>query len=220
MLLGVLDRRRFVRLIVLHSGMYDALGARYSFSCPARERASVPLSAFREVERLPGAAHPVVFRIRFACLCGDEHEGLLAHDDLDWAPLGVGEERTFLNLMTNRVEAVRDELGDLAARQIASGSWPWSFFCFQEGCPRPAFPSLFQVLMPSGSGSVALVARCSSCGHLSVNIVSTAHVDVPFHHDVEVGVVPHVFSDDAFRTLESFRSELWSETFDARRLQL
>jgi len=200
--------------------MYDALGARYTFACPARERASVPLSAFREVERLPGATHPAVFRVRFACLCGDEHDGLLAHDDLDWAPLGVGEELSFLNLMTNRVEAVRDELGDLAVRQIKAGSWPWSVFCFPEGRPRPAFPSLFHLLIPSGRGSVGLAARCSSCGRLSVNIVSTAHVDLPFHHDTEIGVVPHLFAGDAFRTLEEFRSELWSETFDARRLQL
>ena len=200
--------------------MYDALGARYTFACPEREHASVPLSAFREVERLPGAAHPAVFRIRFACVCGDEHDGLLAHGDLDWAPLGVGEERTFHNLMTNRVEAVSDELGDLAVRRIQAGSWPWSVFCFPEGRPRPAFPSLFELLTPSGGGSVGLAARCSSCGRLSVNVVSTAHVDVPFHHDAEVGVLAHVFPDDAFRTLEEFRSELWSETFDARRLQL
>jgi hypothetical protein len=200
--------------------MYDALGARYTFACPSREQASVPLSAFREVERLPGAAHPAVYRVRFACVCGDEHDGLLSHDDLDWAPLGMGESTMFLNLMTDRVEAVRDELGDLAVRQITAGSWPWSVFCFPEGRPRPAFPSLFRLLAPGGGGSVGLAARCSSCGRLSVNIVSTAHVDVPFHHDVEVGVVPHVFADDAFRTLEEFRAELWSEAFDARRLQL
>jgi len=200
--------------------MYDALGARYTFACPARERASVPLSAFREVERLPGAAHPAVFRVRFACLCGDEHDGLLSHDDLDWAPLGVGESGMFLNLMTDRVEAVSDELWDFAVRQITAGSWPWSVFCYPEGRPRPAFPSLFRLLAPGDGGSVGLAARCSSCGRLSVNIVSTAHVDVPFHHDLEVGVVPHVFADDAFLTLEEFRAELWSEAFDARRLQL
>ena len=92
--------------------MYDVLRARYTFACPAREHASVPLSAFREVERLPGAAHPAVFRVRFACACGDEHDGLLSHDDLDWAPLGVGEEREFVNLMTAR----RQLLGDGAQR--------------------------------------------------------------------------------------------------------
>ena len=98
--------------------MYDVLRARYTFACPSREQASVPLSAFRVVERLPGAAHPAVFRVRFACICGNDHDGLVAHDDLDWAPLGVGEERTYLNLMTDRLELVREELGDIAARHI------------------------------------------------------------------------------------------------------
>jgi hypothetical protein len=200
--------------------MYDVLRARYTFACPSRQQTSVPLSAFREVERLPGAAHPAVFRVRFSCLCGDDHDGLVAHDDLDWAPLGVGEERTFLNLMTDRIELVREELGDIAARHIRQGTWPWTLFCYPEGRPRPAFPSLFHVIVPRGGGSVGVAARCSSCGRLSVNIVSTAHVDVPFHHDSEVGVVEHVFADDALRTVDEFRAELWSAAFDARRLQL
>jgi hypothetical protein len=200
--------------------MYDVLGARYTFACPERERASVPLSAFREVERLPGAAHPSVFRVRFACVCGDEHDGLLSHDDLDWAPLGMAEELSFVNLMTNRVEAVRDELGDHAVRHIRGGSWPWSVYCFPEGCARPVFPSLFELIAPGERDTVGLAARCSSCGRLSVNIVSTAHVDVPFHHDAEIRVVPHVFPDDATQTIDAFREELWSETFDARRLGL
>jgi hypothetical protein len=129
--------------------MYDVLRGCYTFACPSQERASVPLSDFREVERLPGAAHPAVFRVRFACACGDDHDGLVAHDDLDWAPLGVGEEQEFLNLMTDRNELVREELGDLAARHIRAGSWPWTLFCYPEGRARPAFPSLFHVHRPT-----------------------------------------------------------------------
>jgi hypothetical protein len=201
--------------------MYDVLSALYTFACPARERASVPLSSFRELERLPGAAHPAVYRVRFACVCGDEHEGLVAHDDLDWAPLGVGEDREFVNLMTDRRERVGEELGDLAARRIGAGTWPWTVFCYPEGRPRPAFPSLFRLIAPrSGPGALALAARCSYCGRLSINLVSAAHVDVPFHHDAEVGVVEHVFAEDALRTLEEFQAELWSAAFDARRIQL
>jgi hypothetical protein len=201
--------------------MYDVLRGRYTFACPAREHASVPLSAFRQVERLPGAAHPAVYHVRFACVCGDEHDGLVAHDDLDWAPLGVGEERGFVNLMTDRLEPIQTELRDLAARWIRSGRWPWAIFCYPEGRPRPAFPSLFHVLAPRGSGAqVGLVARCSSCGKLSVNVVSTAHVDVPFHHDAEVGVLERVLSDDVLVTFEDVRAELWSASYDARRLSL
>jgi len=200
--------------------MYDVLAARYTFACPRHERASVPLSAFREIERLPGAAHPAVFRVRFACLCGDDHDGLLAHDDLDWAPLGVGEEGTYVNLMTSRIDPVRDELEDLAVRRIKAGQWPWAAYCYPENRSRPAFPSSFELLAPGGRGSIGIAVRCASCRRLSVNVVTTAHIDVPFHHDVEVAVVPHAIADDAFRTLAQFRDELWSETFDARRLEL
>ena len=181
----------------------------------------MPLSSFRELERLPGAAHPAVYRVRFACACGEEHDGLVAHDDLDWAPLGVGEEGSFVNLMTSRHQALAEELADLASRQISAGAWPWLLFCYPEGRPRPVFPSLFRTIVPwERSDGVGVALRCSSCGHLSVNLVSRDHVDVPFHHDAEIGVVPQVFPEEAFRTLEQFRAELWSAAFDARRLAL
>jgi hypothetical protein len=201
--------------------VYDVLRATYTFACPAREHTSVRLSSFREVERLPGAAHPAVFRVRFACGCGEEHDGLVAHDDLDWAPLGVGEEGAFLNLMTARPQRVGDELADLASRRISAGAWPWVLYCYPEGRPRPAFPSLFRLLAPKADrGHVGVAVTCSSCGRLSVNLVSAEHVDVPFHHDAEVGVVEQVFPVDALQTLEEFRAELWSTEFDSRRLAL
>ena len=55
---------------------------------------------------------------------------------------------------------------------------------------------------------------------LSVNLVSQAHVDLPFANDAEIGVVEHVFADDAVRSLEEFRAELDSARFDERRLHL
>src|SRR5919199_5600181 len=107
--------------------MYDGLTTRYTFACPVHGEARVRLSAFRRLERLPGAAHPAVYRVRFACSCGQEHLGLLSHDQLDWAPLGF-HEIPFINLMTSRREVVAGELGDLAVRRIQSGQWPWSFY--------------------------------------------------------------------------------------------
>jgi hypothetical protein len=200
--------------------MYDALSTRYTFSCPARGESRVLLHDFRELERLPGAAHPAVFRVRYACACGDEHVGLVAHDDLDWAPLGL-DSRVFLNLMTARLEPVEGEFGDLAARRIGAGEWPWSFFCYPEERPRPVFPSMFWLLAPGhAEGSVGLAVRCPACLRVSINIVSAAHIDVPFHNDAAVGVVEHVFHGDALRTVAEFRAQLDSSTFDARRLEL
>jgi hypothetical protein len=198
--------------------MYDALTSRYTFACPSRGAASVSLSSFRTLERLPGAAHPSVYRVRFACGCGEEHEGLVSHDELDWAPLGLADG-VFFNLMTARLDALAEEFGDLATRRIEAGEWPWSFFCYPEDRPRPVFPSSFFVLAP-GDGSLGVAVRCPSCTKVSVNLVSHQHVDVPFHNDREIGVVEHVFDLDAARTIEEFEAELYSAHFDARRLGL
>jgi hypothetical protein len=198
--------------------MYDALTSRYAFACPVRGETHVLLSAFRSIARLPGVAHPAVFCIRFDCPCGEEHDGLLTHEDLDLAPLGLGGGE-FLNLMTSRLEPLAAELGELAAARIRSGEWPWSFFCYPEEQPRPVFPSSF-TLLTATEGTVGVAVRCPSCRRLSLNLVSHPHVDVPFHNDREVGVVEHVFAEDEPATLEEFRAELWSASFDARRLAL
>jgi hypothetical protein len=200
--------------------MYDALSARYTFPCPRRERSAVRLSSFRELERLPGASHPAVFRVRFSCACGDEHLGLVRHDELDWAPLGL-EEREFLNLMTDRLEPLAREFSDLAARRIAAGSWPWSFFCSPEERPRPVFPSMFRLLLPAAAADVlGLAVRCPACGQVSVNVVSSEHVDVPFYNDAEVGVLGQVFSEEGPRSLEELRRGLRLAPLDVRRLSL
>ena len=198
--------------------MYDALTTRYTFACPARGESRVRLSAFRVLERIPGAEHPAVFHVVFDCPCGEEHPGLVSDSELDWAPLGLAEER-FLNLMTAQFEDVAAELSDLAVRRILAGEWPWSFFCYPEDRPRPVFPSSFFLLAP-GDGSVGIAVRCPSCERISVNLVSHEHVDLPFHNDREIGVVPHLFTGDGERMVTDFRDELDSGCFDARRLEL
>jgi len=199
--------------------MYDALRGRYTFTCPARGESQVTLSSFRRLERLLGAEHPAAYQVSFECSCGGEHAGLVSHDELDWAPLGLGAG-AFVNLMTSRVEDTAAELGDLAARRIQAGEWPWSFYCFPEGRPRPIFPSAFWLLSGGPRGFVGLAVRCPSCGHVSVNLVSVQHVDVPFHNDAEIGVLECVLEGDLETIVEEFRSELYSSGFDARRLLL
>ena len=198
--------------------MYDALTTRYTFACPSRGESRVRLSAFRMLDRLPGTQHPAVFQIVFDCPCGEEHPGLVSDVELDWAPLGLSEDR-FLNLMTARFEETSAELSDLAVRRILAGQWPWSFYCYPERRPRPVFPSSFFLLAP-GDGSLGLAVRCPACEHVSVNLVTPEHVDLPFHNDREIGVVPHVLAGDAERIVEEFLDELDSGRFDARRLDL
>jgi hypothetical protein len=199
--------------------MYDPLTSTYSFSCPNRREAQVPLSAFRVIERLPGAAHPAVYRIQFVCWCGGEHAGLIAHDDLDWAHLGTTSDLTFRNLMTSHDDPLATELADICAVHIGAGEWPWSFFCFLEGSPRPVTPSAIALIAP-GERSFGVAVQCPACSSVSVNLVTREHIDVPFHNDARVGVVPHVFERDKLRALADFRVELESAHFDERRLDL
>jgi hypothetical protein len=181
----------------------------------------VRLSRFRRLEELPGPHRPTVYRVDFACGCGHDHPALVAHDELDLAPLGLEEERTFVNLMTSRQESLASELAELAALRIRAGEWPWSFFCWPEDRPRPVFPSAFRLLAESGPGGrVGVAVRCPVCARVSVNLVTRQHVDTPFHNDREIGVVGHLFEQDAAATIDSFAAELYSERFDARRLAL
>jgi hypothetical protein len=142
----------------------------------------------------------------------------VSHDDLDWGPLGL-HGGTFYNVMTAQLDRVVAELSDVAARRIQAGEWPWSFFCYPEDRPRPVFPSSFFLLAP-GDGSLGLAVRCPACQRTSVNLVSHEHVDLPFHNDPKVGVVEHVFDDDVADSIAEFRAELYSASFDTRRLTL
>ena len=181
------------------------------------------LSAFRQIERLPGAAHPVVYRVIFACSCGEDHVGLVTETALDWEPLGLEPGRTFVNLMTSRHDDLSADLRAIALARIGAGEWPWSFFCYLEERARPVTPSSFVLLAPGEGrrcGSLGLAVRCPVCGSVSINVVSEPHVDLPFWNDPRVGVVEHVFGEDALRTVEAFRAELHSTSFDERRLAL
>ena len=209
----------------------DALTSTYRFSCPRRGEATVRLSAFRQIERLPGAAHPVVYCIVFACSCGEEHVGLVTETELDLQPLGLEPGRTFVNLMTSRHDDLSADLRAIALSRIEAGEWPWSFFCYLEERARPVTPSSFVRLapgaeLPSGSpaelrsNSLGLAVRCPVCGSVSINVVSEPHIDLPFWNDPHIGVIEHVFGDDALRTIEDFRAELHSASFDDRRLAL
>ena len=200
-------------------GGVDALTGRFRLPCPASGWSSVRLSSFREIERLDGSAHPALYRVVFACTCGGEHVALVAHDELDWSLLGLDDDGTYVNLMTSRTDDLATELTGLASARIGRGEWPWCFYCCREEAPRPVTPSAFRLLEPR-LGTMAVAVRCPACGSTSINLVSRPHVDVPFHSDTTVGVVAHHFHADALRTVDEFRAELESASFDEKRLLL
>ena len=197
--------------------MYDAIRGTYTFACPSRGESRVTPSAFREFERPPGAAHPAVYKIRFECPCGEEHPAFVSHDDLDWAPLGlVGG--VFLNP------------DDVAARQPRRGAR-------RPGrTPDPGGRLALELLLLSGGAAAAGLprrrlparARRRIAGAGRAVSILLADVGQPrlaharrraVHHDATVGVVEHVFQDDAATAIEEFRAELYSVSFDVRRLR-
>lgn len=200
-------------------GVVDAITGTFRLPCPVGGPARVRLSSFRLIDRLPGVAHPALYRVVFACGCGDEHVALVADDDLDRALLGLDAGGAFLNLMTDRTDDVAGELSSLASSRIHRGEWPWSFFCVLEERPQPVTPSFFQLIAPDPVHACVAV-RCPSCGSASINLVTHAHLDVPFHSDPVVAVVGQVFEASMLRTIDAFRAELDSAAFDAKRLDL
>lgn len=209
-------------------GEVDALTGTFRLPCPVHGVVRVRLSAFRQIERLAGPAHPAVYRVTFECVCGGGHTALVGEDALDRAPLGLDDGTAFVNLMTSRRDDVASELAELASARIGRGEWPWSFFCYPEGAPKPVTPSSFRLLAPTQgtarpaplSDTVGVAIRCPVCGSTSINLVTRPHVDVPFHSDAAIGVVDHVFEHDALRTIDEFRAELESASFDEKRLFL
>ena len=55
--------------------MYDGLTGRYTFACPVKGEVRLPLSAFRVIERLPGASHPAIYKITSPVTAGTSTRG-------------------------------------------------------------------------------------------------------------------------------------------------
>jgi len=158
--------------------MYDVLRASYRFHCPAAPDGplrSVPLSRFRSIERLPGAAHPAVYRVKYRCACGDDHVGLVSHDDLDYRPIGASEVE-FTNLLTGQPEPAGMELLEHARLQVQRGNWPWRLYCCREAKLKPVFPSCLSHVAPGESELVGVAMTCPGCGQLSLNVVTHSHL--------------------------------------------
>ena len=180
--------------------MYDPLRAEYRMRCPERDpsgerRYGVTLSQFVSVSRLAGAQHPAAYCVHHHCAaCGGSHDALLTHDELDHAPV-VGPpagEGAFWEPLTGRIAGdAGEELREAAASRVRRGDWPWLFWCSQERCRKPLFPSEIRFAARRDE-RVGIAVVCSTCERASLNIVTPWHLDVPFFHDraVEAGDRP------------------------------
>ena len=199
--------------------MYDALTASYRFHCPsgpASRGVPVRLSQFRRVDRLDGPAHPAVYRVVWGCGgCGQDHLGLVTHDELDYAPFAPLARSAFWDPLTGRVAgSIGDELAQAAADRLKRGVWPWSFWCSAEERMRPGYPSAL-AWVDGLEQLVGCAVRCATCGETSLNMVSRRHLDEPFFHDRVVHAVERPVGEIA--EIERFRAELWSRSFDEHR---
>jgi hypothetical protein len=199
--------------------VYDLLRNRFRVTCPNAERElDRPLSAFRAIERLPGANHPAVYHVTYRCsICGGDHPTLISEHDLDCAPVAPRDEVPFVNVLTGSVQDAADDVAELAELQLRRGNWPWTFYCAWEHEMRPGYPSHLPRLEPTDDGrELGVLVRCAVCHGHSINLVSQRHLDEPFFHDRVVRYVDRPLRSDA-TTFDRFTAELWSSAFDAER---
>lgn len=197
--------------------MYDALTQTFRLTCPATAcEVRVRLTAFRELERLPGPEHPPVYRVSFACsACGAEHLALVREHELDVEAVLPADDVVFLNLMTGRIEPLAGELADLAQRELRRGNWPWTFYCVHEHAVRPTTPSTLRLIdpAPDEASAFGVAVRCPGCGHVSGNVVSAAHLERPFYHDAVLRFAPRTLDAAAGRA-DRLRDRLWAARLD------
>ena len=183
---------------------FDALRQAYELSCPVIAATThVQLHQFRQVTQLPGPQHPAVFSCLHDCACETgPHTSLMAHDELDWSPTAglSGEVYMPLSLSPDPakptsaildagMDLVQTQIDQERRRHLLRGEWPWMFWCRREEAARPAFPSNMRRLIPVQDDEMAVVFACQHCGLDTVNLVSQAHVDIPFHTDRSIKFV-------------------------------
>ena len=190
--------------------MYDVLRASYRFHCPGARTggfAPVPLSRFRRIERLPRRRASGRLPRAYRCECGDDHVGLVSHDDLDYRPIGASEVE-FTNLLTGQPEPAGMELARARPRcRCSAATGRGGCICCREAKLKPVFPSCLSHVAPGESELVGVAMTCPSCGQLSLNVVTQRHLDVPFYHDEIVRVIERPFGDVRDLTVDRFHHE-------------
>ena len=204
--------------------MYDPLRAEYRMRCPERDsdgerRYGVTLSQFVSVTRLPGRpasgrllrASPVRRVRRIARRAADARRA---------RPRARGGRRPpgepFWEPLTGRIAGdAGEELREAAASHVRRGDWPWLFWCAEERCRKPLFPSEIR-FAARRDDRVGIAVVCSACERASLNVVTPWHLDVPFFHDRAVEA-----SDRPLRDLDGgrFAAELAAAPLRERALR-
>ncbi len=181
------------------------------------------LSRFRRLEELPGRAAPVRLPGRVRVRVRRPSTPASSRTTTSTGRRSASsEESTFVNLMTSNARLARRRARRISPRtRIRAGEWPWSFFCWPEDRPRPVFPSAFRLLADSGVGRARRRRR-------ALPGVRT-RVGEPRDAGARRRAVPQRPRDRRRRPSLRARAsaharrvppELYSSTFDARRLDL
>ena len=207
-------------LPITRAVMYDALTTRYTFACPQRGETRVALSSFRRLERFPDRRTRPSTASRSTAVRRASTRAR-RRTTSSTGRRSASTRGAFSNLMTSRLAPVEDELGDLAARRIQAGEWPWSFFCYPEGRPRPVFPSSFFLLAPAEGGESGSGWRSAAPSAERTRSTSSRRA--------RRRALPQRPPDRrrrarlrrrCDRAVEEFAAELYSARFDSRRLDL
>ncbi len=147
---------------------FDAIAGGWDAVCSASgDHGVLRLSAFRRVERLPGAGAPPAHLVTYRCAdgCGGHHTLLMSGEELDWSPIATALPAHF-DLMTGRMAVEPDAGVERWWRSMRDGHWPVTLRCEHHDAPVPAWPSCLRALEPDDERDVRWLLvhwRCPLC---------------------------------------------------------
>ncbi len=196
--------------------MYDTLTTPTRSPAPCTARRTCGSRASAGSRSCRARTHPAVYRVEFACGCGHEHPGLVTHDDLDWAPLGVQDETTFVNLMTSRVEPIGERARRSRRGADQGGGVAVELLLLAGGAAAARVPVGVQAARAGGDRRPRRRRRALPGVREGVGQPRLARARRrAVRERPRGGGGGALFEDDAAATLEEFRAELWSGAFDA-----
>ena len=199
--------------------MYDALTGRFTFPCPARGEARVTLVVLSPARAPSGrrASRPST-TCSSPVAAATNTTASSATTTSTGRPLGL-QGGVFYNLMTAQLDGVAAELSDAAARRIQAGEWPWSFFCYPEDRPRPVFPRRSSCWRRATARSRARRSLPDVPPDVGEPRLRTSTSTCPSTTTRRSGWSSTSSATTSPVRIEDFRAELYSASFDTRRLE-